>query len=950
MDPIRVAQSALPKWLLVDLNSGCVKCLALVEECEQLALSDKVQMADSLMKALLVASASVQRLPLLLTAIFREDLAECSDPQVLLRGQQASLLCLKALFQLLDGRAMVRRIVRRPVLTLMAACDGKSSSATSRRRKTGSWSGSKRGLSNGGKLSGSKHDSSICSSGGGSGDAPCDSSSEQLVDLTRSVLQRCFKEILGLKMRKHTDKQAVCTPGKQRYAMFACVFGEALRLLDAAIKDEFEVSTVPTDVITSSFFLRFVTPCVASPMHWSVTTRRPSPLQATCLTVAAKLLQSVANGMPLSDTELSAYNERAGLSLRADTLNPTLSALSDAARRFIAGLARATSVRGCDTVLVSMGMSVGEAVSTLETHVKAVVQLQGGASLAWTPHISACLARPASKSEISDMLAGIRDQQRASYGFVLAPLEPHECIPGLFGAVWCMQREIAGVRHSVAPVIKEVVQAAVSVINHCQLCVDLHTTTAIGLGIPYEVVYPLIRGKPLPAVPSGVLPVSSRTLQQYVAWARASCMENHFLTIQPPFTTTEAPEVMGSALLKHYFNRITNTFLREFTRLKGKRLKGVVFRKRGTAVQAAAKLPKIPGKAFCFANDYGTAARFGFTADEGPLPVPASSAPSSPQSETPETGALDEAFSWARSNPYVAESIRRWQLVEERLAEECVPPAVRKVLREALTGWNGHRALSQEMFERVAVTLSAGEKVIARLAVTIACDPARVSRALTRKFRALFPPESASHMLFATCSYAAFCACKQLSSFWCLPGDADRFLTRLSAPPITPSLSLSAAKLQPIGLSLPASTHQSGGTQPRSTPWYQVRLCDGPLPPIQVFRRGADRSLVVQVLTLSPDTSTALDGPFLSNVDRHPYLQLTMHFGKLTPEEAQLLHSTAPRGTVVIDVPVPALYDARLDHVLVDQTSNLVEVCLSRKDHHEEEELSEIASSSGDES
>merc|ERR1711943_103221 len=62
--------------------------------------------------------------------------------------------------------------------------------------------------------------------------------------------------------------------------------------------------------------------------------------------------------------------------------------------------------------------------------------------------------------------------------------------------------------------------------------------------------------------------------------------------------------------------------------------------------------------------------------------------------------------------------------------------------------------------------LSTEEAIMARLVVTIAQSPMKVSSRLTKKFVNIFSDNFGSERLIGACSYAAFVASKRIASFW----------------------------------------------------------------------------------------------------------------------------------------------------------------------------------------
>lgn len=189
----------------------------------------------------------------------------------------------------------------------------------------------------------------------------------------------------------------------------------------------------------------------------------------------------------------------------------------------------------------------------------------------------------------------IRAHQKKTCGFILPNLEPYIVIPQLFGALWSGVFEITSVESHVSNLTKETLQAAVSYINKCTYCEELHTTLSMGMGLSYSMIHPLIRGKSVKMVSGLVTP----KLVNIVSWGRVSNVKDHPLVKSPPFSEEDAAEVFGTAFLMHYFNRISNSFLKKFTKAKGTFLKSHVLHKMSESTKAVKDSKRVPGMCVC---------------------------------------------------------------------------------------------------------------------------------------------------------------------------------------------------------------------------------------------------------------------------------------------------------------------------------------------------------------
>ena len=192
------------------------------------------------------------------------------------------------------------------------------------------------------------------------------------------------------------------------------------------------------------------------------------------------------------------------------------------------------------------------------------------------------------------------------------------------------------------PFIREAATAAVSRINECPFCVDVHTTMLHG-GTEHSLAKSLLNGDVDNLPPS-------RT-GRIVEWALAGHSPDAEIVKSPPFSEEEAPEFIGTAVAFHYINRMVNIFLDDspipvpsflkWLKAPLGRLAGSLFGKRilGLSVEPGDSLSFLPN---------------------APLP---------------------DEFSWAKSNTTVAGAFARFAAVIEEAGKTVVPIRVRELVR-----------------------------------------------------------------------------------------------------------------------------------------------------------------------------------------------------------------------------------------------------------------------------
>lgn len=131
------------------------------------------------------------------------------------------------------------------------------------------------------------------------------------------------------------------------------------------------------------------------------------------------------------------------------------------------------------------------------------------------------------------------------------PLTMHAGVPELMAVVWATFREsmLAGPTDRVA---REAVAGAVSVLNDCPYCVDVHTAM-VSAGGAHAAVEAIRTGD--------ADEIERADLRELVRWARATRTPGDPALASPPFDEGDRPYIVGTALGFHYVNRMVNTFL-----------------------------------------------------------------------------------------------------------------------------------------------------------------------------------------------------------------------------------------------------------------------------------------------------------------------------------------------------------------------------------------------------
>lgn len=321
------------------------------------------------------------------------------------------------------------------------------------------------------------------------------------------------------------------------------------------------------------------------------------------------------------------------------------------------------------------------------------------------------------------LVARVYEQMIRDFQLV-PPLTVHSPVPKLLAGSWAITREtlVAG---SVCRTDREAVAATTSTINGCPFCVDVHTIMLSGGSKP-DVVDAILTGKA-----DLILEPQTRSI---VEWTLATRSPGSTILADPPFSPKEAPEIIGTAVSFHYFNRMVNVFMYDgsplrlptmFKWLKGpiRRVAGSVIAKRmiGLSVRPGESLPLLP---------------------EADLP---------------------DEFSWAKPNPAVAGAFARFVVVTEEAGREVLPEPVRALVHSHVDAWKGEDpGMSRCWVEEATRDLEGSQKVAARLALLTALASYQVDGDVINAFRTYYPSDV---QLVSTTAWASSLAMRRISSW-----------------------------------------------------------------------------------------------------------------------------------------------------------------------------------------
>ena len=256
--------------------------------------------------------------------------------------------------------------------------------------------------------------------------------------------------------------------------------------------------------------------------------------------------------------------------------------------------------------------------------------------------------------------AAVRVQIARDFGPLVPPFALHLPAPDALCAYWAIFREPTHGRR-VGRATKEAVAAAVSAINTCPYCVEVHTTMLHALGDT----------APAAAIASGG-DVADPNLRAVVGWARANRQPDAPIHKQRPFPDEHAPELIGVALAYHYVNRMVNIFAAASP-----------FPATATLKPMARRLA-VP----LFGRLLARQARPGASLELLP-PAP-----------------LPDDLGWAHSDPIIADAFGRAAAAFDAAGQQALPAEVRALVTAELNRWRGEEpGLSRRWVDNTTDTL-----------------------------------------------------------------------------------------------------------------------------------------------------------------------------------------------------------------------------------------------------
>jgi alkylhydroperoxidase family enzyme len=303
-------------------------------------------------------------------------------------------------------------------------------------------------------------------------------------------------------------------------------------------------------------------------------------------------------------------------------------------------------------------------------------------------------------------VARVYRQLERDFGVLAPPIALHASSPDVLAASWLMLRETLLVPGSVPRAQKEAVSTAVSESNNCPFCISMHSSMLIDL-VGYK---------------DGSIPEPAA--RAAADWATANATPEEAAGHPVPFPADQAPEMVGTAVILQYLNRMVNIFLGE--------------------------LPLPPGAPAASMTVVRRVLVWLIKSAERRGPRPAASLDLLPDAPLPED------MKWARGHAAISGAYARATAVIEEAGRRSVPAEVRALVLEHLARWDGKpMGVSRAWVEDAIAPLAEDQRGAGRLALLTALASYQIDQSVIDRFRAFQPDDRALIDLTSWSSLAA---------------------------------------------------------------------------------------------------------------------------------------------------------------------------------------------------
>jgi AhpD family alkylhydroperoxidase len=317
------------------------------------------------------------------------------------------------------------------------------------------------------------------------------------------------------------------------------------------------------------------------------------------------------------------------------------------------------------------------------------------------------------------LVAQVYSQVKRDFGRIVEPFLVHSPLPELLAGAWmaCRETELVGI---VPRETKEALATTISKLNQCPYCVDAHTIMLEAAG--EKQLAKNVAGSMLSDIQNG-------QAKAIVQWAISRSVPN-VEWVKAPFSSIEAPEIIGTTVYFHYINRIANVLLSE-TPLPTNNplLKGTMTRIAASMFSKALRAPKTAGDSLQFL----------------------------PQTELPDD------LAWAKPSPNVSGAFACFAKAVEIDGEYALPFEVRTLVQK-----EANNALSQKteftLNHVTQVSSGLGDDALesaAQLCLMTALMPSKITQKTMNTYRKHYPEDT---KLLGALAWASFTATRKIGA------------------------------------------------------------------------------------------------------------------------------------------------------------------------------------------
>ncbi len=316
---------------------------------------------------------------------------------------------------------------------------------------------------------------------------------------------------------------------------------------------------------------------------------------------------------------------------------------------------------------------------------------------------------PIKPSKAQGLVAQVYSQIKQDFGQIVEPFTLHSPLPKLLAAVWMASRESELVGF-VPRETKEAIAASISQLNKCSYCVDAHTIMLRATGnkkVANQITKQTYKN------------IQNPKIQKITQWALSTLKPNSQLISNPPFSSNEAPEIIGTATFYHYINPLVTIFLGKtplpipFLKNQMKQIATQLFKK-------AVKQPKTPGTSLSLLSDQK----------------------------------IPKDLSWTSASPYIAKAYAKFEYQVKKIEKTFIPSQTQETITTYVKNWNPQTHQSNlRWIETKTRPMDKKTKAPTTLALLIIEAPYRITKNTINSFQKYYPNQS---QLLAIAAWASF--------------------------------------------------------------------------------------------------------------------------------------------------------------------------------------------------